>query len=113
MNSVAIRFSNVELPPFSGAAARFAAAALLMYAAMVYLRLPFPRGRALVGIAVFGILNFGLSYALIYWGLLEVQAGLAQVVIAIAPLATYFLALAHRQERWQLRPVIGSLLALA
>ena len=113
VNSVAIRFSNVELPPFSGAAARFAAAALLMYAAMVYLRLPFPRGHALVGIAVFGILNFGLSYALIYWGLLEVQAGLAQVVIAIAPLATYFLALAHRQERWQMRPVVGSLLALA
>ena len=104
-NSVAIRFSNVELPPFSGAAARFATAALLMFAAMLFLRLPFPRGRALAGIVVFGVLNFGLSYALIYWGLLEVQAGLAQVVIAIAPLLTFFLALAHRQESWQLRPI--------
>jgi drug/metabolite transporter (DMT)-like permease len=112
-NSVAIRFSNVELPPFSGAAARFAAAALLMFAAMLFLRLPLPRGRALAGIVVFGVLNFGLSYALIYWGLLEVQAGLAQVVIAIAPLATFFLALAHRQESWQLRPLLGSLLAIA
>ncbi|HEV8470058.1 MAG TPA: EamA family transporter [Candidatus Limnocylindria bacterium] len=112
-NSVAIRFSNVELPPFWGAAARFAAATLVMYAVMLYLRLPFPRGPALAGIAVFGILNFGLSYAFIYWGLLDVQAGLAQVVIAIAPLMTYFLALAHRQERWQIRPVLGSLLALA
>lgn len=112
-NSVAIRFSNVELPPFSGAAARFAAATLLMFAAMLFLRLPLPRGRALAGIVVFGVLNFGLSYALIYWGLLEVQAGLAQVVIAIAPLATFFLALAHRQESWQLRPLLGSLLAIA
>lgn len=112
-NSVAIRFSNVELPPFSGAAARFAAATLLMFAAMLFLRLPLPKGRALGGIVVFGILNFGLSYALIYWGLLEVQAGLAQVVIAIAPLLTFFLALAHRQESWQLRPVLGSLLAIA
>jgi drug/metabolite transporter (DMT)-like permease len=111
-NSVAIRFSNVELPPFSGAAARFAAAALLMFAAMLFLRLPFPKGRALAGIVVFGVVNFGLSYALIYWGLLEVQAGLAQVVIAIAPLATFFLALAHRQESWQLRPILGSLLAI-
>jgi drug/metabolite transporter (DMT)-like permease len=110
-NSVAIRFSNAELPPFSGAAARFAAAALLMFAAMLFLRLPFPKGRALAGIVVFGVLNFGLSYALLYWGLLEVQAGLAQVVIAIAPLATFFLALAHRQESWQLRPILGSLLA--
>jgi drug/metabolite transporter (DMT)-like permease len=112
-NSVAIRFSNVELPPFSGAAARFAAATLFMFAAMLFLRLPFPKGRALAGIVVFGVLNFGLSYALIYWGLLEVQAGLAQVVIAIAPLATFFLALAHRQESWQLRPILGSLLAIA
>jgi drug/metabolite transporter (DMT)-like permease len=111
-NSVAIRFSNVELPPFSGAAARFAAAALLMFAAMLFLRLPFPKGRAFAGIVVFGVVNFGLSYALIYWGLLEVQAGLAQVVIAIAPLATFFLALAHRQESWQLRPILGSLLAI-
>ena len=111
-NSVAIRFSNVELPPFWGAAARFAAATLLMYAAMLYLRLTFPRGRALAGVVVFGILNFGLSYALIYWGLLEVQAGLAQVVIAVAPLMTFFLAIAHRQERWHIRPVLGSVLAL-
>jgi drug/metabolite transporter (DMT)-like permease len=111
-NSVAIRFSNVELPPFSGAAARFAAATLLMFAAMLFLRLPLPTGRTLAGIVVFGVLNFGLSYALIYWGLLEVQAGLAQVVIAIAPLATFFLALAHRQESWQMRPLLGSLLAI-
>jgi drug/metabolite transporter (DMT)-like permease len=34
-------------------------------------------------------------------------------VIAIAPLLTFFLALAHRQERWHMRPVFGSLLALA
>ena len=112
-NSVAIRFSNVELPPFAGAAARFAAAALVMFVAMLYLRLGFPRGRALVGVVIFGLLNFGLSYALVYWGLLEVQAGLAQVVLAIIPLMTFFLALVHRQERWRIRPVAGSLLALA
>ncbi len=111
-NTVAIRISSVELPPFSGAAARFAAAALLMFVAMLFLRLPFPKGHALAGILLFGSLNFGLSYAPLYWGLLEVQAGLAQVVIAIAPLATFFLAVAHRQESWQLRPILGSLLAI-
>ena len=112
-NSVAIRFSNVELPPFSGAAARFAAAALVMFAAMLFLRLGFPRGRALAGVVLFGLLNFGVSYALVYWALLEVQAGLAQVVLAIVPLLTFFLALAHRQERWRIRPIAGSLLAVA
>jgi drug/metabolite transporter (DMT)-like permease len=83
-----------------------------MFAAMLLLRLPFPRGRALAGVVIFGILNFGLSYALIYWGLLQVQAGLAQVVLAIVPLATFFLAVAHGSERWHLRPIVGSLLAL-
>lgn len=112
-NSVAIRFSNVELPPFSGAAARFGAAALIMFAAMLYLRLGFPRGRALAGVVLFGLLNFGVSYALVYWALLEVQAGLAQVVLAIVPLLTFFLALAHRQERRRIRPIAGSLLAVA
>jgi drug/metabolite transporter (DMT)-like permease len=112
-NSVAIRFSNVELPPFAGAAARFAAAAVVMFAAMLLLRLGFPRGRALAGVVIFGLLNFGLSYALVYWGLLEVQAGLAQVVLAIVPLLTFFLALAHRQENWHMRPIAGSILALA
>lgn len=112
-NSVAIRFSNVELPPFLGAAARFAAAAVVMLAWMFFLRLAFPRGRALAGVVIFGLLNFGLSYAFAYWALLEVQAGLAQTVLAIVPLVTFFLALAHRQERWRFLPIAGSILSLA
>jgi drug/metabolite transporter (DMT)-like permease len=111
-NAVAVRFSNVELPPFFGAAVRFAAAALLLFLAVLALRLPLPTGRSLLGVLVLGILQFGASYALLYWSLVEVQAGLVAVVLALVPLMTFAFAIAHRQEAFQWRVLVGSVLAV-
>lgn len=111
-NAIAVRFSNVELPPFFGAGLRFASAALLLILVVVVRRLPLPSGRSLAGTAVFGALQFGFSYALIYWSLLQVPAGLFQVVLALVPLLTFLLAIAHRQEAFQWRVLLGGLLAL-
>src|SRR5687768_8391217 len=47
-NAVAVRFSNAELPPFWGAALRFGAASLLLFMAVLIIRLPLPRGGALL-----------------------------------------------------------------
>lgn len=110
-NAIAVRFSNVELPPFWGAAVRFAAAALILFLLVFYLRLPFPKGRSLIGVLIFGTLQFGISYALIYWSLLEVPAGMFQVVLALVPLLTFFLAIVHRQESFRWRVLLGGLLA--
>lgn len=112
-NAIAVRFSNVELPPFSGAAIRFAAAALILLLIVLALRLPLPKGRSLVGVLVFGALQFGISYALMYWSLLKVPAGLFQVVLALVPLFTFFFAIAHRQEAFQWRILVGGLLAVS
>jgi drug/metabolite transporter (DMT)-like permease len=112
-NAIAVRFSNQELPPFFGASLRFGAAALILGVVVLALRLPWPRGRALSGAFVFGALQYGLSYTLIYWSLQSVPAGLFQVVLALAPLLTFLLAIAHRQEPWQWRVLIGGLIALA
>lgn len=112
-NAVAVRFSNAELLPFWGATLRFAAAAAILLAVVFVRRLPLPRGRALAGTLVYGALNFGLSYALLYWGLQRVQAGLTQVVLALAPLLTIFFAYAHGLEKLRWRPVVGALLSLA
>lgn len=113
VNFVAVRFSNRELPPFWGAGLRFTAAAALLFAVVILQRLPLPRGRALFGTAAYGVLAFGASYALGYWGLLKVPAGVAAVTLASAPLLTFVLALIHRQERFRWSGLAGGLLALA
>ena len=112
-NAIAVRFSNAELPPFFGAAIRFAAASLILFVIVVALRLPLPGGRSLVGILIFGALQFGISYALIYWSLLQVPAGLFQVILALVPLLTFLLAMLHRQESFQWRLLLGGLIAVS
>src|SRR5688572_20088800 len=95
-NAIAVRFSNQELPPFFGAGLRFGAAALILFGVVAALRLPLPTGRSLTGALVFGSLQYGMSYALMYWSLQQVPAGMFQVVLALAPLFTFVLAIAHR-----------------
>jgi drug/metabolite transporter (DMT)-like permease len=112
-NAVGIRFSNRELEPLWGAGLRFALAAALLLVVMAMLRLSFPRGRALTGSVLYGLFNFGASFALIYYGLLRVQAGLGQILLALVPLATLVLAVLWRQERVRVTAVFGTLLALS
>jgi drug/metabolite transporter (DMT)-like permease len=110
-NFVAVRFSNAELPPFWGAAIRFLPAAALFFIAMAIWRVSIPRGAALVGAAIYGVLNFGVSYALYYFGLQTATAGTASVMLATVPLWTFFLAIVHGLERFRLRALVGTIVA--
>jgi drug/metabolite transporter (DMT)-like permease len=110
-NAVAVRFSNEELAPFWGAAIRFVPAALLLGAWVAVRRVPLPRGRALVGAVVYGVLNFGLSYALVYYALVDTPAGPAQLVLALVPLLTVLLATVQGVERFRWRGLLGALIA--
>ena len=112
-NAVAIRFSNRELDPLWGACLRFALAALLLAALMAILRVRPPRGRALTAAMLYGAFGIGGAFALAYYGLVDIHAGLGQTVLALVPLATLFLVVLQRQERLRLSGVIGGLLALA
>lgn len=112
-NFVAVRFSNQELPPFWGATLRFAIACALFFGVMRWRRAALPRGHALAGVAIYGALGFGASYALLYWALRSVPAGLASVLFALVPLLTFFLAIAHGLERFRLRGLVGALIAAA
>ncbi|MGH3128056.1 MAG: EamA family transporter [Gaiellaceae bacterium] len=112
-NAVAIRFSNRELDPLWGAGLRFLLAAVLLLGLMVALRLALPRGRAFAGTIVFGLLQFGATYALAYYALVELHAGFGQILLALVPLMTVLLANAQRQERFRLTALGGALLALA
>jgi drug/metabolite transporter (DMT)-like permease len=112
-NGVAVRFSNFELPPFWGAATRLAATALIFWAIFVARRAALPRGRALLGAVLYGVLSMGASYAFLYWGLVKLQASTAAIVFALNPLFTLFFAAAHGLERFRWRGLAGSSLALA
>ena len=112
-NAVAIRFSNRELDPLWGAGLRFALAAALLAALMAILRLAPPRGRALRGAVLYGVLAIGGAFALAYYGLVDIHAGLGQTLLAIVPLATLFLAVLQRQERLRRGAVVGGGVALA
>ncbi|MGH2573602.1 MAG: EamA family transporter [Actinomycetota bacterium] len=112
-NAVGVRFSNRELDPLWGAGLRFSLAAALLVAVMAVPRLALPRGRALAGALLYGLFNFGASFALAYYALVRVHAGLGQTLLALVPLAALLLAVAQRQERLRLAAVVGTLLALA
>ncbi len=113
INFVAVRFSNRELDPLFGAGLRFAAASVLLLAFMRLRRIPFPRGSALFGTLVYGLLGFTATYALAYWALLELPAGIGAVIFAATPLITLLLAPLHGIERFRLRGLVGSVLAIA
>jgi drug/metabolite transporter (DMT)-like permease len=57
-NFLAVRLSNLALPPFWGAGLRFTLAALGFSALMSVLRVPPPRGRALWQMAGYGVLGY-------------------------------------------------------
>ncbi len=111
-NAIAVRYSNVELLPFFGAAARFAVAAVILFGLALILRLPLPRGRSLLGAVLFGVLASGLNFALLYWALEQLQAGLSMVILALVPLLTFIFAIIQRQEVFRWKALLGALVAL-
>ena len=110
-NPIAVKFSNVELAPFWGATLRFTFAAGLMLIVMALLRLPFPRGRALFGAVLYGVFNFGLAFACLFYALVELGAGFLQILLAVIPLITLLLVVVQRLERLRAAAVTGAVIA--
>lgn len=112
-NIVAVRLSNRELDPFWGAGIRFAGASVILWALVLHGRPTLPRGRALAGTLLYGVLSFLIAYAFFYWGSLEVPAGLGGTIMAAVPLITVGLAAAHRLEAIRPRALLGAVVALS
>ena len=115
-NVIAVRSVSCEaceLEPFWAAATRFLLASLILAAIALGLRAGVPRGRALLGAVLYGVLGFGAAFAFAYWGLQRVPAGLGAVFLATVPLLTFAFALAHRQERFRWDGLIGGVFAVA
>ena len=86
---------------------------MLLFLSLAIWRVPLPRGAALVGAILYGGLNFGVGYALTYFGLQKVPAGTGSVILATLPIFAFVLALLHGLERFRLRPLVGALIAAA
>jgi drug/metabolite transporter (DMT)-like permease len=112
-NAVAVLFTVAELAPFWGATLRFAAAALIFAVILLIRRIALPRGRVLGGLLLYGILAFGVSYALIYFAIRELTAGFTMVILALTPLLTFLFAVLHRLEPFRWRALLGAMLAVA
>ncbi|MEX2502727.1 MAG: EamA family transporter [Trueperaceae bacterium] len=112
-NFLAVRASNLELPPLWGAGLRFALAAAIFTGVALASRRRWPRGVDLGRTVVFGLFHFGLFFALMYWSLLHVTAGIATIVLATVPLVTLALAVLQGLERLHVRALLGGAAALA
>lgn len=111
-NVVAVSVSNGELHPLMGAAIRFVLGALVLWGIVLVRRIAVPKGRRLGGAILYGLIFFGLGFALAFYGLVDLEAGAASIVLATGPLLTLLFAVAHRQERLTLPPVLGAMAAV-
>ena len=112
-NAVGVKVATDELDPLWGAATRFAAAGLIFAVLMLPVRAPIPRGGALLGAVLYGVLGFGVAFGLAFIAIPMTGAGTGQLLLGLVPLLTLILAPLHRLEPFRLRAVIGSLVALA
>lgn len=110
-NAIAVRFTLRELTPFWGAALRFLLATALLGIVTLLVRRRRPRRQDLPGIAIFGVLNFGVTYVFLYTGLRDAPAGTGGVLTALVPLWTLLLAVGHRIERFRPAGLVGSVIA--
>lgn len=110
--SVAIRFTYADLPPFWSATARFLCGAIFFWIVALIRKIPMPRGKALIGAALFGVFSMGLSFTFIYWGLVKTPASLYQTIVALVPLLTLFFAFFHGLEPFRGRGLLGALLTV-
>lgn len=109
---LAIRIGNESVPPIWAAALRLVLAAPLLFALVLITRQPLPRGPALRGALIFGVLNMGANFSLLYWGERVVPSGIAAVLYATVPLSTALMAAAMGVERLAPRKLAAAALAI-
>ena len=112
LNAPAVKVTVDELAPMWSAGIRFAAAALILLAAVQMKRQRLPRGRALVGAALYGVLSFAGFYAFAYWGIQRLPISVAAVVLASVPLVTFIATVLHRVEPFRWSTLAGALLTI-
>jgi len=107
-----IRMGNDLTPPVWGAGVRLAMASVLFTLVTFAVRAPWPKGAQLRAAWWFGVVDFGISLPLLYWGEQRVPSGIAAVIFATIPLSTSVFAHIAGIEPLRPRIVIASIVAI-
>lgn len=84
-----IKIGLTGIPPFTGAAVRFAISGAILLVIVSAMRLTWPRHRSFAAlVCVQAVFTFCANYGLIYWAEKTVPSGLAAVLFATFPLFT-------------------------
>lgn len=113
-NWVVMKLANGVFPPVLFAGYRFGLGALVLLAVCFYKKVPFPRGSALVWIAVCGLLQTTVFNIAIQLSLQDLSAGLTSVLTYSMPL--WLSIMGHfwiPGERLTVRKTIGVLFGIA
>ncbi len=110
---LAIRVGNDSLPALWACTLRFVLAAIILNTWMVVIRQKWPKGEALKAALWYGLLEFGISMPLLYWGEKVVPSGLAAVLFAICPVAAMFTARLLGMEKLNPKRLGAAILAFS
>ena len=106
---LSIRIALDEIAPLTAVAHRTFWAMLVLWAAVVVLRVPIPRGWRIWGaFMVMGILNNVIPFSLMAWGQLHIESGLTSILnAATAIFGVLAAAMFFADERLSLRKGVG------
>ncbi|MBI5168104.1 MAG: EamA family transporter [Candidatus Eisenbacteria bacterium] len=107
-----IRIGNDSLSPVWAATLRLSAASAILLAIALLTKQPWPKGRALEAAVWFGVVDFGVSLPLLYWGEMSVPSSIAAIFYASIPLTTALLARAMGLERIRPLGLLGAIIGL-
>lgn len=105
--------NDAKLPPVWAATLRLAIATAILALIVLITRQKFPTGLALRAAALYGILEFGVNFPLLYWAEKSVPSGLTAVLYATIPLTTGLVAWRLKLERLSKAKVLGAAVGLA
>jgi drug/metabolite transporter (DMT)-like permease len=110
---LAIRIGNESLPPAWAAVLRLTIASFLYALIARLVGADWPRGVALRRTLVYGLLNYGIGFALVYWGEVRVASGTTATIYATTPLTTTVAAALIGLQRLRVSSLVGALIGLA
>jgi drug/metabolite transporter (DMT)-like permease len=108
-----ISIGNDALPPVWAATLRLVLATVLLGAWSLARGEALPTGAALRAALIYGVLQFGVNFPLLYWGEKTVPSGLSAVMYATLPMTSAFLTRAFGMERLTLPKLAGAITAFA